>query len=153
MNLELEPGFFDKYGLSPTAISPLAFSRPGSVLLMVLLYRELRHRDENFSDSIHMLLLDAVAGWKQSDRQLMPSWVNTIDELLRDKWNAPVSLRELAGAVDVHPVTISKYFARYFGCSLGEYRRKLKVERAIALISSTNQSLTEIGYACGFFDQ
>ncbi|NRF37524.1 helix-turn-helix transcriptional regulator [Pedobacter sp. LMG 31643] len=47
----------------------------------------------------------------------------------------------------VHPVTVSKYFNRYFGMGFGKYRRQLKVERAIHLIATGNVSLTEVGYA------
>lgn len=154
INLEFEPDFFAKYDLEPSAISPDAFtSEPGSALLMIRLYRELLHKDENFSDSIHMLLLDATANWKRSNEQLIPPWMNTVSELLRDKWNDPVSLQDLSRAAGVHSVTISKYFARFFGCSLGAYRRKLKIERAIQMIVSTDMPLTDITFICGFFDQ
>ncbi|RYG45071.1 MAG: AraC family transcriptional regulator [Chitinophagaceae bacterium] len=153
MNLELEPDFFSGYGISEGEINlGLHADQPGTALLMVRLYRELSVADEHLTDSVHMLLLTASALWKK-DTLLFPSWVTTARELLNDKWNDPVTLNELAAAASVHPVTVSKYFTRYFGTSFGEYRRRLKIERAIQLISSGNFPLTEVGYACGFFDQ
>jgi AraC family transcriptional regulator len=36
---------------------------------------------------------------------------------------------------------------------LGEYLRKLKVQKSIALIKNSELPLTEIAYLCGFSDQ
>lgn len=66
---------------------------------------------------------------------------------------APVSLDDLAATGNVHPVTVSRSFPRYFGCTLGEYMRKLKIERSLAIIRSHKASLTSVVYSCGFFDQ
>ncbi|MXV16636.1 helix-turn-helix domain-containing protein [Hufsiella ginkgonis] len=153
MNLELEPEFFDRYGVRENDVAPkLLKDRPGAVLLMVRLYKELSLADEHTADSVHLLLLDAASGWK-TDILYFPPWVNTVRELLNDRWNDQVTLNEIAIAAGVHPVTVSKYFTRYFGVGFGEYRRKLKVERAIQMISTGHIPLTEVSYACGFFDQ
>lgn len=153
MNLELEPDFFTKYGVVEDDINlGIQANRPATALLMVRLYKELLTADEHLADSVHISLLAASAGWKKDTLQF-PSWVNIVKELLNDKWNQPVNLDELASAAGVHPVTVSRYFTRYFGTSFGEYRRRIKVERAIQLISEGNIPLTELSYACGFFDQ
>lgn len=154
MNLELEPDFFTRYDIRETEITPrIVLDQPGSAILMVRLYKELSIADDLFEDSIHMLLLGATGEWKNSARSTPPSWVRTARELLHDQWNGPVGLQQIAQATNVHPVTISKCFARYFGATFGEYRRKLKIEKAVSLLTSTSMPLTEIGYACGFFDQ
>jgi len=153
MNLELEPEFFTKYGLTEDAIhSGIPTDHPGAALLMVRLYHELLVSDEHLADSVHMLLLAASSFWKKDTLQF-PSWVNKVRELLNDNWNKPVTLNELASVAGVHPVTVSRHFTRYFGANFGEYRRRMKVQRAIHLISAGNVSLTDVGYACGFFDQ
>ncbi|RDC58741.1 helix-turn-helix transcriptional regulator [Adhaeribacter pallidiroseus] len=74
-------------------------------------------------------------------------------EILQDKWNEPVTLPELASLTQVHPVTISKHFTRYFACTLGEYRRKLKVNKSLALLRNPHLSLTDVALECGFADQ
>jgi AraC family transcriptional regulator len=154
MNLELEPDFFSRYNITESEITPaIICGHPGSVLLMVRLYKELSIRDDLFNDSIHMLLLGATAEWKSSTCNTPPSWVKIARELLQDQWNEPVSLQQIASTANVHPVTVSKYFVRYFGTTFGEYRRKLKIERAVSLLTGTCMPLTEVGYACGFFDQ
>jgi AraC family transcriptional regulator len=62
-------------------------------------------------------------------------------------------LQEIALIIGVHPVTISKFFRKYFSCTLGEYQRKIKIEKSIQLIKESKLSLTEIAFLCGFTDQ
>ena len=82
-----------------------------------------------------------------------PRWMHRLDELLNEKWNEPVTLKELSVSTETHPVTISKNFRKYFSCTLGEYMRKLKIDRSIPLIKNSNMSLTDIASHCGFADQ
>ncbi len=82
-----------------------------------------------------------------------PIWVIRLKELLHDNWNKEMSLAEISQIVQVHPVTVSKYFRKYFSNTLGEYRRKLKIEKSINLIKNSNKSLSEIAYNCNFSDQ
>jgi AraC family transcriptional regulator len=82
-----------------------------------------------------------------------PNLLDKIVELLNDNWNSEISLSDLAFVANVHPKTISKHFPRYFNCTLGEYRRIIKVDKSLSLIKTSNLSLTEIAYECGFYDQ
>ncbi|HWK05009.1 MAG TPA: AraC family transcriptional regulator [Puia sp.] len=72
---------------------------------------------------------------------------------MNDRWNELLSLQDLSVVVGVHPVTISKHFSRYFNCTLGQYMRKLRINKAISLVKSSGTSLTDISYECGFADQ
>jgi AraC family transcriptional regulator len=82
-----------------------------------------------------------------------PEWTGKVLKVINDLWNVPVSLAELAAQVEVHPVTLSKYFSKYFKTTLGAYFRMIKTERAISLIRAGKDSLTEIAFQCGFSDQ
>lgn len=44
-------------------------------------------------------------------------------------------------------------FPKYFGCTLGEYMRRIKINRSLSLIQSNPGNLTEIAFQCGFSDQ
>jgi len=79
--------------------------------------------------------------------------VPKIKEFLHDNWATNFSLKELSATVHIHPVTISKNFTRYFGCTLGEFIRKYRIEKALYMIRTTNSNLTEIALSCGFTDQ
>lgn len=82
-----------------------------------------------------------------------PKWVGQISELLRDRWNEHVSLQALSLETGVHPVTISRYFPRYFGGTLSDYMRKLRVKNTLSMIKNTSHKLTRIAYEAGFADQ
>ena len=90
---------------------------------------------------------------KLQQKERLPSWVKTIRALLQDRCTEKITLQELAAVADVHPVTISKYFPAYFSCTLGDYMRKLNVEKALRLIKDPGVSLSGVTYACGFADQ
>jgi AraC family transcriptional regulator len=59
----------------------------------------------------------------------------------------------LAQSVGVHPVTLARAFRQAFGCTVGEYVRHLRIERAAHQLAGTELSLAEIALAAGFSDQ
>lgn len=81
-----------------------------------------------------------------------PFWVNKLQELL---WEEEIdySLNNLSSILEIHPIHLSREFNRYFGTSLGNYIRLLKLNKAFYLITSNKLSMTEICYQCGFYDQ
>lgn len=126
---------------------------PFAGMLVLKIYKELLAADAASSYSVDLLLMDLVgAGNSETDRS-SPGWIRQVNSLLLDRWNEFLSLDELALESGVNPITISKHFHRYFNCTLGEYMRKIKVERALALIRTTELPLTDIAYQCGFADQ
>lgn len=152
INLELEPEFFKRYALKESDFEKVS-ETPGSAYIMLRLYKELHMQDHICDDSIAMLILHLLQLQSPTIKNAAPRWTQVVHELLCDNWDKEISLQQIASAADIHPVTVSKYFARYFGCSLGEYRRKLKIERALHLMNFSDKSLTAIAYTCGFFDQ
>lgn len=152
INLELEPGFLRLYALKESHLEKMS-TLPGASLTMLRLFNELSFNGAGLEDNLHVLILSMLQDRYGDNITDPPVWVKLVRELLHDNWNQEISLKEIATLAGVHPVTISKYFTRYFACTLGEYRRRLKLERALPMISSTNRSLTKIAYACGFYDQ
>jgi AraC family transcriptional regulator len=53
----------------------------------------------------------------------------------------------------VHPVTLARAFRRSFGCTVGEYLRRLRIERATEQLAGGDTPLAEIALAAGFADQ
>ncbi|GAB2514605.1 chromate resistance protein ChrB domain-containing protein [Spirosoma aerophilum] len=103
------------------------------------------------------LLLQVLHSYsKPTGKRKTPVWVNELKELIQDQidTNLTLSLSELSESLDVNPTYVSRTFARYFDdLSFGEYIRKLRIEKAIQLLESTNYSLSEIAYLTGFSDQ
>ena len=151
INLELGPSFFRDNSVTETSLSA-SVAGPGAKLIMLNIYKELRHKDDFSDHSIELLILSLIR-LKDTAKRMRPAWIDKVVELLNDNWNAPLSLNDLAAAANVHPVTISKHFPKFFSCTLGEYRRRLRIERSLTLIKTSSLSLTEVAYHCGFSDQ
>ena len=83
----------------------------------------------------------------------MAPWLGDARDRLHADVAARPSLAELAAGVGVHPVTLARAFRRTFGCTIGEYLRRLRIERAAEQLATGTQPLAEIALAAGFADQ
>lgn len=154
INIELERSFFTRHGLAEEDVLQVMKRIPDFKFVMVKIGKELATNDAFSNETIYSLLIALLGQSKSEGRhQDLPAWAVRAREYLQDCWNETGMLTALAGAVGVHPVTVSKYFPKYFSCTIGEYMRKLKIERALALINSPSATLTEVAYQCGFADQ
>lgn len=153
VNLEIENGFFEQFGITDCAARQAVTHNPDAKFLMVKIYHELLTNDLLSEVSIQMLLLQLVAQQKHSRYMAAPAWVGTVREFLHANSDDTVTLGTLSAISELHPVTISKQFPKYFSCTVGEYKRKLKIEKALSLVKSNPVSLTDVAYECGFFDQ
>lgn len=154
INIELESHFFDQYELSESDVR-LAIARNADAKFRLLtVYKEWLLNDSFSGPSIHMLLIRLISQdrIRPADATL-PGWVGRITAFLHENWSEPLTLHDLALIADLHPVTLSKQFPLYFACTLGEYKRKLRIEKALSLLKSSSLSVTDIALACGFFDQ
>jgi AraC family transcriptional regulator len=80
-----------------------------------------------------------------------PSWLRIVREALDDTPAARLAaLAEIAG---VHPVYLARQFRRAYGCSVGDYVRRRKVERAAELAADPTLTLSAVAYGAGFADQ
>ena len=152
-NIEIGQDFLRKYRLKSSDVKKAIYTNVSAKTLMLKIQQEMILEDINSKVAVESLLLELVSFSKNVNIRKTPAWILPLTELLHDQWNQPISLREIASNIGVHPVTISKYFRKYFSCTLGEYQRKLKVEKSIQLIKESKLSLTEIAFLCGFTDQ
>jgi AraC family transcriptional regulator len=153
VNLEMDDAFFQQFDFSADIFAKTIQKTPDAQFLMLKVYRELMTGDRFVPVSVQMLLLQflrAAEKWRYEES--IPAWMNRIYELINDRWSESLTLHDLSEAAGVHPVTVSHYFPQYFSCTFGSYMRKLKVERALAELKPGTK-LSDIAYACGFFDQ
>ena len=121
--------------------------------IFLRLYQELQQSPkQELLPNIEFLLLELLSANTNSSKN-PPLWIIQLKEYMHDNWNKPYDVDCLSSVLKVHPVSISKYFRRYFHCTFSEYRRKIKVEKSIGLIRKNDISLTEVAYECGFADQ
>lgn len=152
-NIEFEKIFLEKYRFAESQIETTVKNNLDAKFLILKIQQEMLI-DDNWSHlTIQTLLLNLIEFSRKSPNEFVPKWVHILRNLLNDRWNEPITLSELSLATETHPVTISKHFRKYFSCTLGEYLRKLKVDKSIPLIKNSQKSLTEIAHYCGFTDQ
>jgi len=154
INLEIAENHFKEFEITEEAIRKGTSNIVQTKLLMLKMYHECLIADTFSKDSINMLLSNFAAAQNYSEQfSKCPSWVFSLYEILNDCWNENPSLKDLSNILKISPISISKHFPRYFGCTLGEYIRRLKIDRSLTLIQKSSASLTEISFECGFADQ
>lgn len=152
-NIEIGSTFLNDYQFQERNIKDTLEKKANAKTLILKMQREMLTSDEQSFASIKSLLLELISKEGALNVKCPPRWLIKLTELLHDNWDQQFSLTEIALILGVHPVTISKHFRKYFSCTLGEYRRKIKIEKSIDLIKHSNKTLTEIAFECGFSDQ
>lgn len=82
-----------------------------------------------------------------------PRWLAQTRELLHARFAESLTLAEIAAAVGVHPVYLASTFRRQFGCTVGDYVRRLRVDHAAREMVRSRAPLVEIALDAGFADQ
>lgn len=156
-HLEIEKTWFGRMGFGNENLEgSLKISDPGIKLLMYQIFRATKTEDQSGAISVESLLAELLATLqnKQQNTSLSrPLWVKLIDEILHERFAENLTLEALSKLAGIHPVHLSRDFAKYFHCNLGQYIRLLKVEKALSLMAQSQKTFTEIAYECGFADQ
>jgi len=84
---------------------------------------------------------------------LAPWQVRKVTSFIETNLDSPIRSANLAGMVRLTPCHFSRVFRNSFGHSPIEYVIRRRIERAQALMLSTEASLSEIALDCGFVDQ
>jgi AraC-like DNA-binding protein len=91
---------------------------------------------------------------QKSAQKKTPDWVKELKQIIQDQIDTNLNLTEISKSLDINPSYLSREFSRHFNnLSFGEYIRKLRIEKAIELISENKYTLTQIAYLTGFSDQ
>jgi AraC family transcriptional regulator len=155
-HIEIAPEWYHAYDVnSDITTGSINILDPHIKMLMYNIFKESKLSDNPDQAAIDQLLIKlfgTISVYRESSDKKSPPWVNKIRDFLNDT-KEDYSLTELATMLNIHPVHLSRNFSLYFKCNLGEYLRTIKVQKAIALLSETDLSLTEIALQCNFADQ
>lgn len=108
----------------------------------------------------HLRRIDA-ASLEQIERSVLsrgssegaPDWLKNAKSILSEQFAEQCTLRDIAATVGVHPVHLAREFRKYFGASVGEYVRKVRIEYACQQLISSDDPPAKIASAAGFSDQ
>ncbi|MFD2163974.1 chromate resistance protein ChrB domain-containing protein [Paradesertivirga mongoliensis] len=131
------------------------------MLIYDALYSWAKHlqKERHTQNPIEYLLIEVFNKYikeQKDSKKKNPDWAIELKEMIQDQidTNLSLSLKSLSQELNVHPAYLSREFSKHFdNLSFGEYIRKLRIEKAMDLISSSKLSLSEIAYLTGFSDQ
>jgi len=157
LRVELRPSMLDlaaQHG--KTISSPGQITGALSATLGARLYRKLCENDDDSLVEmegviLRLLLLDGHGGARRRERT--PHWLLQVREMLREEPNRRRSLTDLSRRIGRHPVQISRQFHQHFGCTIGDYMRRVRIARAQSLLSLPGMEVSQIALDCGFCDQ
>ncbi|MDW8849650.1 helix-turn-helix transcriptional regulator [Flavobacterium sp. MMLR14_040] len=154
INIEIEEKLLKELQISESTIEKSVQNATLTKFIILKIFKESLVSDAFSGDTINMLFAQLSNSNAHMERfEKSPFWVKSLSELLNDCWNENPNLQDLAQVLNLNPITISKHFPKYFGCTLGEYMRRIKINRSLSLIQSNPGNLTEIAFQCGFSDQ
>jgi AraC family transcriptional regulator len=128
-----------------------------SVWLAKRLYDEFYRMDGASPLAIEGLTLEMMAEvsrrYVKTSESTSPRWLERTRELLQAHFSEEMTLDRIAKTVGTHLVHLARVFRQYYGCTVGEYIRRLRVKSACRELSLTDAPLPQIALAAGFYDQ
>ena len=104
--------------------------------------------------AVEGLALELVAAFGRSlggnGARRPAGWLLQLRQRLDESAVGGFSLNHLAAEVGRHPVHVARAFREAFGCTVGDYARRVRANRAAALLRSTRRPLLEIALECGY---
>ncbi len=120
------------------------------------LRQELRQRDTASALAIEGLALEMLAAAsrnKMGREHNFPQWLKDARDFIHENFADSFALEDVAKIAGVHQAHLSRVFRQKFGCTVGDYVRRLRVESACRQIVHTDVSLSVIASNAGFSDQ
>jgi AraC family transcriptional regulator len=138
--------------------APKAVHRSRASWIAHQLYGELRSDDTAsalVAEGLSLAMLAEIARHDTPAKHhpARPHWLEQSEELLRAHFLDALGMAEVAAAVGVHPVHLARSFRRHYGCTMGEYVRRLRIDFAARALTASDAPLAALAQTAGFADQ
>ena len=156
--IEIESLWLERLRQNGSVRAPSAGFKCGMTELVARrLYKEFLQLDE-FSDLIIEGLMlelmgEAARSSTVSEFSHPPRWLTQARELLHEHYTESLKLDDMAQTVGVHPVHLAQTFHKSYGCTVGDYVRRLRIEHACHELATSESTIVDIALAKGFCDQ
>ena len=141
----------------PLFKEPVNFEGGQAVWIAQCMCREFRLFDSFSSLALEGLALEVVAACSREldhcEERTVPSWLRQVRDMLQEHLSGTLGLSELAATVGIHPSHLARSFRKHFHCSIGEYQRKTRIQRAMEKLTTSTTPISETALELGFFDQ
>ena len=99
------------------------------------------------------VLVEAARAGREESARPRPRWLRQVHELIHETAGQPLTLSSIAREVGIHPAHLARTFRAHYRRSIGDYVRRLRIERAARDLLASHTSIAEIACRAGFFDQ
>jgi len=126
------------------------------VWLATRLYREFQAGDVASPLVIEGIILEMMGLLVRepgAGERLEPRWLAAVVARLREEYSQPLTINEMAADIGVSPVRLSRSFRQFYGESLGDYLRRIRVQFACQKLADQEADLAQVGIEAGFADQ
>ncbi len=124
--------------------------------LALKIFREFQLPDAVAPLSIEALTLEMLVQATRLDSMRdrnPPQWLRRAREVIHEQYSESLSLSSVAELVGVHPAHLAKMFRKHYGCTLGSYVRRQRLDHAAQLLAQSEKTLGTIALIAGFYDQ
>ena len=157
-NIEIGDGWLSRLeNYADVLFTPADFQGGTMAWLALRLYNEFQNMDRFSPLVMEGLTLEMIAeAARRKDsagERKTARWLERVKEILHERFAENLSIECLAHSVGVHPVYLASEFRKHYGCTVGEYIRRLRVEFASCQLGTSDTPLVDIALAAGFSDQ
>jgi len=120
------------------------------------IYHESKTRDtaaELIIEGLMLELLGTVSRNSRGSALKPPAWLVKAKRICTEQFRESIHLSDIANSVGVHPTHLARSFKKVNNLTLGEYVRQLRIDWAAGELVQTNDSITDLAVAAGFYDE
>jgi AraC-like DNA-binding protein len=82
-----------------------------------------------------------------------PAWLREVMTELRESWNAAITVGDVARRAGVHQVYLARCIRRWYGTTLGDELRRLRLAASVAMLTNGRSSVASIAHRTGYSDE
>ena len=115
---------------------------------------EMRTNDDASALAIESLVLGMLGYGERVNAQAQPPrWLTLVRDALHAQFRQTLTLGGLAALAGVHPSYLARAFRKQYGCTVGAYVRRLRLDFAASELLESGRAISDVAADAGFFDQ
>jgi AraC family transcriptional regulator len=99
------------------------------------------------------VLVEASRAEPGTSSRAQPAWLVRARDLIHESLDQPLTLSSVARQVGIHPAHLARSFRAHHQRTIGDYIRRLRIERAARELADGWRPIAEISARSGFCDQ
>lgn len=106
-----------------------------------------------FEHCVEELFLLAAGGEEGEEDRPLPPGLRRARDFLETSLSQTPRLDDVAAQAGLSRAHLARTFRRAFGCSVGTYLRRRRLDRAAIMLRDTDRPISEVATTNGFYDQ